>query len=1180
MKAFFAVLISVRGLAGLFAAILLSAVVWFFAPALFSVNALWLLLLLSALPVLIWIGVMVFLVRRAKKRDAALVAGVTEVDAAAARADAAAAAANEEQRAVAGRLAEALAAMKAAGGGKGGYLYERPWYLLIGPPGSGKTTAIRNSGLEFPLAEGRVAGVGGTRNCDWWIAEQAVLIDTAGRYTTQDSDSASDKAGWERFLDLLRRERPQQPLNGVIVAFGADMISQFDDAQREQHAQAVRSRVRELETKLGQRLPVYLLVSKSDLVLGFTEYFDDLDRDARQQVWGMTFAVDGSVDGPLAHFDAEYKALLQRLQDRVLERLQAERGQEQRGRIAGFPGQFASLQGPLASFVKSAFGGSKLNPAPFLRGVYFSSGTQEGTPIDRLTGALSRTFGIDSRRPAAVMGQKGRSYFLGRLLRDVVFNEARLASHDPKKARRQRLVRGGVIAACLALLLVGAAGLWRAFSVESDRAQRVATALEKAEQSGRPLKLDSVTDAQDLVAVLPYLDEARLLSAAALGGGATVGLSQADKLVGAGELSYQHTLERVLLPRLLVRLEDQIRQGMQKPSFLYLATRIYLMLGRQGPLDAALIKEWMGADWAQLMPGVVDAPRRDSLARHLDALLGQGFQTYPVDGLLVDQARRVFSRLPMAERVYARLRNSAETLAPWRPAEALGLSGQRLFAGASDKPLSDLAVPGLYTVEGLHRSFLPRLPQAMTEAASEGWVLGPEAAASVDPQQMEKAILELYAADYITAWDQLLASLELAPFATPTKAAEALNVLGAPNSPLRDLLQAVSRQLSPGTAPAAVDTQGRLAGAAGSAASAAGAVLNAGQAKVGGGAVSSRVAEALGAAVRPAPASVVAALVEDHFKLLREASGKPLDAVIAVLNDLYLQVAKIAATAPGSQPAAAAAGLDVGQRLRADAQRAPEPLARWLLTAADSSSSVRAGGAKASVAAAAAQQLGPFCNRVETRFPFRRQAGAADMPMDDFARLFGPGGAFDTFFAQNLQPFVDTSQRTWRPLEVAGSPSPVSASDVVQFQRASVIRNAFFPPALPGQASKGLQFELVPLSVNGSTAGAVLEVDGVQTTLPAGAVAGRPLTLTWPARGRVSLTFVGDAAPLVAEDGPWAALRFVSRGRLQSGSVPDKLRLTMDQGPRTVEFELRTSSIVHPFALRELAEFSCPRLKP
>ena len=79
---------------------------------------------------------------------------------------------------------------RAASGG--GNLYALPWYVVIGPPGSGKSTLLQNSGLNFPLSSsfGKEAmrGVGGTRNCDWWFTDEAVFLDTAGRYTTQDSD--------------------------------------------------------------------------------------------------------------------------------------------------------------------------------------------------------------------------------------------------------------------------------------------------------------------------------------------------------------------------------------------------------------------------------------------------------------------------------------------------------------------------------------------------------------------------------------------------------------------------------------------------------------------------------------------------------------------------------------------------------------------------------------------------------------------------------------------------------------------------------------------------------------------------------------------------------------------------------------------------------------------------------
>ena len=1167
-KAILAAMISIPALGALAGALILVPVIWLFAPLL-GIEATWLLALLAAIPVLVWLVVLVVMTRRRIGRDAALVKGATEAEAKAAKADAAATALSEEEKQVAARLAEALGAMRQAGGGKGGYLYERPWYVIIGPPGGGKTTAIRNSGLDFPLAAGRLPGVGGTRNCDWWIAEQAVLIDTAGRYTTQDSDASADKGGWERFLDLLRTQRPRQPLNGVIVAFAADMLTRLDAAGREMHARAVRARIRELEQKLGQRLPVYFLVSKTDLVVGFTEFFDDLDKEARGQVWGVTFPAEAGPEGQASGFAAEFGALLTRLNERVLERLQAERGPEQRARIAGFPAQFASLETPLGAFVQAAFGGSKLDPAPFLRGIYFTSGTQEGTPIDRLTGALSRSFGLDPRRPAAVMGQKGRSYFLGRLLREVVFNEARLAARDRGQVKRGRMIQAGAWAAALLAVIGGGAWGLSAMNAEAARGQRLAEALARAEQIAQPLPLDRVAATDELGRVVPYLDAARALPQAAAGDGGGLGLSQEDKLREAAGRAYKQALERVLLPRLLARLEAQLRAGMQRPDFLYEATRVYLMLGRQGPLDRALVKEWMELDWQQAFPGAVAMPLRQSLAGHLDVLLANDFIAYPLDGALVDQARRVFSRLPMAERITGRLRSAAANVAPWRPAEVLGPAGSRWFALASGRPLAEAQVPGVFTVEGLHRAVLPRLPQAILEAASESWVLGPEAAAAMtaDPRQLEVAVLRLYGEEYARAWQAMLADLALPPFRDIRQAAEALNLLGAPNSPMRDLLRSIARQLSPGTPPE--PPAGAAAAAAGAAAAVAAASPTAG-----------RLAAAMGAALQPSSAAPVAQVVEERFRPLREAAGQPLDGILQAVNALYEQLARIASAPPGAAAPPPAAGLDPGQRVAAEAQRAPEPLNRWLAAMARSTAAQRAGGTRAAIAAAGAQSLAPFCRGVEARFPFRRDANAPDMPLDDFVRMFGPGGVFDQFFAQNIRNFVDTTALPWRVVTADGAPAPVSAADVAQFQRAAAIRDAFFPAAMPGQATTGLRFDLIPTGLDPGATGAVLEVEGNRVQIAPGAAGARPVPMQWPARGAVTLAFDPQVGPPLVLDGPWAAMKLVAAGQLLGTTTPDRFRLTIRRGERAAEFELRASSIVNPFGLRELVEFRCPALAP
>src|SRR6202012_529908 len=169
-----------------------------------------------------------------------------------------------ESAAVAERMKTALAGLKSASGNRRDYLYSRPWYIIIGPPGAGKTTALLNSGLRFPFSDSALKGVGGTRNLDFWFADEAAMVDTAGRYTTQDSDAPTDAKAWESFLGLLRKHRPLQPINGVLVPIGLDELLRADRAKIDAHASAVRRRLQELRRTLEVAAPVYVLFTKAD----------------------------------------------------------------------------------------------------------------------------------------------------------------------------------------------------------------------------------------------------------------------------------------------------------------------------------------------------------------------------------------------------------------------------------------------------------------------------------------------------------------------------------------------------------------------------------------------------------------------------------------------------------------------------------------------------------------------------------------------------------------------------------------------------------------------------------------------------------------------------------------------------------------------------------------------------
>ena len=139
-------------------------------------------------------------------------------------------------------------------------------------------------------------------------------------------------------------------------------------------------------------MPVYAIFTKADLLAGFMEFFDDLDREKRGAVWGTTFPPEQDRRRQQRRIRHRIRSAVGTTEPRLVDRLQAERSPERRIAIAGFPAQVGSLKQPLTEFVQEAFGGTRLDPAPFLRGIYFASGTQEGTPIDRLTGALARGF--------------------------------------------------------------------------------------------------------------------------------------------------------------------------------------------------------------------------------------------------------------------------------------------------------------------------------------------------------------------------------------------------------------------------------------------------------------------------------------------------------------------------------------------------------------------------------------------------------------------------------------------------------------------------------------------------------------------------------------------------------------------------------------------------------------------
>jgi type VI secretion system protein ImpL len=321
-----------------------------------------------------------------------------------------------------------------------------PWYVMIGPSASGKTTAIRSSGLKMPTGKsGKVRGVGGTRNCDWWMTNEAILLDTAGRWSTDDDD----RDEWLAFLDLLRQTRPKKPINGILLAISA-LDLQGNEDQIGELARNLRERIDEVITHLEVIVPVYLIITKCDLISGFVETFGDLKDKERGEILGFSLPLvrehDDHVDAFAQHFDE----LTEVLERNALLRMGEERRVDAREWIYAFPQQFDSLRQGLVDLVANLFDQNVYQDAPIMRGVYFTSGTQEGRPVDRVMANMAEAFGVRPR-VAAAPPTKPKSYFVRDVFQRVVFPDRDVAVRSAAVLRKERMMRWGTAVAALAV---------------------------------------------------------------------------------------------------------------------------------------------------------------------------------------------------------------------------------------------------------------------------------------------------------------------------------------------------------------------------------------------------------------------------------------------------------------------------------------------------------------------------------------------------------------------------------------------------------------------------------------------------------------------------------------------------------------------------------------------------------
>ena len=1061
---------------------------------------------------------------------------------------------------------EAVESLKRSKIGKGqrgrAALYALPWYVVVGPPAVGKTTAINESGLDFPLGANRVRGIGGTRNCDWFFSSDAILLDTAGRYVTVDED----RDEWFKFLDLLRLHRRRTPVNGVIVMLSIHELLQMSAEQVDQAAVEMRQRINELIERLGVRFPVYLVFTKCDLLRGFVEFFDTLDRKDRDQVWGCTLGRQDKSANPGEQFEREFDLLVQSLVDRRIDRLTADATDPETAReVYLFPLEFAATRETLTQFVGRLLQPNPYQDNPDFRGFYFTSAVQKGVASDHVWRSIADSFELASvRADPAPAEPESKSYFLGTLFSDVIIRDRNRVAPTSKMASTRERVRRVAIAA-VALLVAGFA--WWSGSAFASSVREIRAARHAAEASTRAASLQ---DLDSLRTVIARLERSGSTSEQIL----RLGLDRSPSLARDLRLEYVRRARPIFEALFLRPIETRLRTSLTRSGPATAETRA----DEKDDLRAYLL---FGAEVARLAAvedSAVEAPflkgylRRFDDMRPADTVYTNLFVDVlhePIvrtDSQLVAQMRQRLYVIPTLDGIYDEMMHGdgARRLRPITVGAMVG--GSTVF-----EPSGPI-VRGVFTKAGWEGYVQNAIEQWSKEPGKTDWVIGSRPDRLTvelrDPERLAGLLLQKYFEEYVAEWRGFLQGVRYRRLDMRTAAA-GLDALGDPEkSPLIAVIDTAAAETRFEN-PAVTASKAKLKP------------------------FIDRVLKVVGLQRAPGAAGESANPVDRTFAplhALRAQGGGPMRQILAQ----YQTFGQMLQTIAGNPDALSQLGVEKGRARGAIAQAAGrldeeirEALFEQPLDLA--LSAVRRGTVDEIESGWRDQVCRPYQTTLASLYPF--SANGKDAPIKDVESFLRPRtGTLWEFYDKKLSTLIKPV--TFQPTQ--GQGPTIGPAVPAMLRSASAINAIFFE-----RDEFRLDFDVTPELAQVDVIGGVkafasqfcIRVDGQEYCARMGYRETKPFT--WPGRtgevgAQISATIQGAdrrilPLPALESPGPWGWLRLLDRATITSGERGETLATWQLEQPGSykvrVTFKLTPKGGRNPFdaaSRRLFSRFSCP----
>ncbi|SUB62865.1 Uncharacterized protein conserved in bacteria [Plesiomonas shigelloides] len=1040
-----------------------------------------------------------------------------------------------------------------------GALYAMPWYLVIGLPGSGKSSLIHRANPANklnPRLEAELRDYAADQQIDCWVGEQAVMLDPDGKLLTQAHSGAqeserADERLWQHALRWLSSNRRRQPLNGLVLTLDLAWLAQAGVAERQAYAQMMRARLQDISLHINTRLPLYITLTKLDMLRGFDVLYQQLDKEARDAVLGVTFSPDSSQgDEWLQELDKFWTQWLDHLNNNLPSMMLDKLDAAQRSTLFAFVRQLAGLK----DYVLEVLGDiltDKEQKGLLMRGVYISSVYQQGVPFDAFTQAASNRYQLAEPVHSALRGESN-AFFVRSLFADIIFPEAHLAGENRLHTlyRRRRMAIGvGSLSLCCALLIAGWHHFYRVNEAAGhnvlNKAQAFTGTGELTGEQGfgysQLPRLNLIREAT--LSFGDYRDKTPLL--------ADLGLYQGDRIGPYVEGTYLQLLNLRFLPAVMQGLLDDLNQAPAGSEQKLAILRVMRMLDDASGRNNALVEQFMAQRWQQAFPG--QGQVQEQLMQHLDYALQHtnwygarqnkdqaAISAFAPFSKPVYAAQRELSKLPMFQRVYQSLVVKAnDQLAPdLAIRDEVGPTFDSVFVLRSDDAGT---VPRLLTWPGFSEFFLRQDKTLMDLTAMDVWVLGQRQQVSLsaaDRKEISRQVNDRYVTDYVNHWQKMLSSLDVQPLSSPEQALNVLAAVIGNDQPFQRVLSALNN-----------NTRIRP------------------------------LSEEENALAQGIPSRIGRPFINSNAALSGNGEQAPvIQEVNQKLTELYHYLELIVNANDPGQSALKAVQVRLGNKyadpvfaLQQYARSLPAPLNRWVGQIAEQSAALVVDMAMSSLNQEWQEQvIQPFTTLLADRYPFDLGADK-DAPLSEMERFFAPGGTLDSFYQTNLKPMVDSG------LMSSEQGSPLQNELLKQLERASKIRETFFN----AQGYLEVQFALEPIELTANKRRSVLNIDGQLLEYAHGRRSKIPLI--WPntmrdgAESKITLVPANRENSPRSESftGPWAMFRLMQKGELtQVNAGTFDVRFPVDKGAMT--YRVYADASHNPFAGGLFNQFRLP----